>query len=52
MSWSTDENLDPQIQDWAEAYKELCGIIIPDYPVGFRFEGRKRNGSTGFVEEE
>lgn len=26
--------------------------LEPDYPVGFRFEGRKRNGSKGFVEEE
>lgn len=26
--------------------------IIPDYPIRIRFEGQKRNGSKGFVEEE
>ena len=28
-----------------------CKPFNPDYTVGFRFEGRKRNGSKGFVEE-
>lgn len=32
MSWITDENLDPKLQDWAEAYKELCAIIKAKLP--------------------
>jgi hypothetical protein len=32
MTWITDENLAPKLQDWAEAYKELCGIIKEKLP--------------------
>lgn len=32
MSWVTDENVDPALQDWGEAYKELCAIIKAGVP--------------------
>ena len=32
MTWITDQNLDPKLQDWGEAYKELCAIIKAKLP--------------------
>lgn len=32
MSWIIEENLDPALQDWGEAYKELCVIIKAKLP--------------------
>lgn len=32
MSWIIEENLDPKLQDWGEAYKELCAIIKAKVP--------------------
>lgn len=32
MSWITDQNLDPTLQDWGEAYKDLCAIIKAKLP--------------------
>lgn len=32
MSWIIDQNLDPTLQDWGVAYKELCAIIKEKVP--------------------
>lgn len=32
MSWIIEDNLDPKLQDWGEAYKELCAIIKAKVP--------------------
>jgi hypothetical protein len=32
MNWIIEENLDPTLQDWSEAYKELCAIIRAKLP--------------------
>lgn len=32
MSWIIDQNLDPTLQDWGVAYKELCAIIKAKVP--------------------
>lgn len=32
MAWIIEDNLDPTLQDWGEAYKELCAIIKAKLP--------------------
>ncbi len=32
MSWIIEDNLDPKLQDWGEAYKELCVLIKEKVP--------------------
>lgn len=32
MSWNPDTNPDPKLQDWGEAYKELCALIADKVP--------------------
>ena len=32
MSWIMEDNLDPKLQDWGEAYKELCVLIKEKVP--------------------
>ncbi len=32
MTWITDQNLDPTLPDWGEAYKDLCAIIKAKLP--------------------
>lgn len=32
MSWNTTDNMDPILQDWGEAYKELCALLKEKVP--------------------
>ena len=45
MTWNTTTDPDSAIQDWSEAYKELCTLILAKVP-----EKTKQSNSLAFDE--